>query len=48
MPRRPHLAQSVEHIVEEEQYLPFRYLGDVVQAFTGVVPDPRILVVEAG
>lgn len=41
------LAQGVEDIVEEQQYLPFCYLGNVVHALASIVPDSCVLVGEA-
>lgn len=41
------LAQGVEDVVEEQQYLPFCYLGNVVHALASIVPDSCVLVCEA-
>lgn len=43
-----YLAQSIKDIIEKEEYFAFSNFGYVVHAFTGIVPDPRILVAETG
>lgn len=42
-----HLAESVKHLVEVDEYLTLGHLCDVVHALACIVPNTRILVAEA-
>ena len=42
-----YLAQCIKYWIEVYQYLPFGYLGDVVQAFRGEVAHPVLRIREA-
>lgn len=41
-----YLAQGIEDIIEEKEDFAFGHLGDVIHAFTGIVPDACILIGE--
>jgi hypothetical protein len=43
----PHLAESVKHLVEVDEYLTLGHLCDVVHALACIVPNSRILIAEA-
>jgi hypothetical protein len=47
MVEKPHLAQSIENVVEEQKDLAFGNLGDIVHALTCVVTHASILISEA-
>ena len=42
-----YLAECIKYWIEVYQYLPFGYLGDVVQAFCGEVAHPVLRIREA-
>ena len=42
------LAQSIEYVVEEDEYGSSGHLGDVVERFTGIVAYASIRVFKTG
>lgn len=42
------LAEGVEYVIEVDQYLALANLCDVVHGLARIIPDPGILVGEAG
>jgi hypothetical protein len=45
---KPYLAQGIEDLVEVDEHLALRDLGDVVHALAGIVADTGVWVAEAG